>query len=242
MSEVERLLRGLPADWRATLGDRLEGDWLEPLADFVAAERASGEVYPPEDQVFAALQLTPFERVRVVLLGQDPYHGAGQAHGLAFSVVPGHPRPPSLRNVHTELHEDLGLTIPTHGSLEAWAHRGVLLLNTVLTVRAGEAGSHARKGWEKLTDAIIEALSARETPVVFLLWGAPARKKRRLIDTERHPIVESPHPSPLSAHRGFFGSRPFSAVNQALMGLGQRPLDWSLPGRRAPERTITRVD
>lgn len=242
MSDVERLLRTLPDDWRAALGDRLEEEWLDALARFVLAERAAHDVFPPEDQVFAALGFTPFERVRVLLLGQDPYHGEAQAHGLAFSVPPGVKRPPSLRNIHKELHEDLGLAIPTHGSLEMWAHRGVLLLNTVLTVRAGEAASHARKGWEKFTDAIIQALSERETPVVFLLWGAPARKKRRLIDTERHPIVESPHPSPLSAHRGFFGSRPFSAVNQALMGLGQRPLDWSLPGRRAPERTITRVD
>lgn len=219
----------VPPAWRSLLRDAVESPWFDELATFVAAERARGPVFPSERDELAALMHTPPERVRVVLLGQDPYHGEGQAHGLAFSVPRGVARPPSLANIHKELFADLGHPIPDHGSLEAWADRGVLLLNTVLTVRAGEAGSHAGKGWEKLTDAILGALAARETPLVFVLWGAHAHKKAKLLEsTRRHVVLRGVHPSPLSAHRGFFGSKPFSQVNEALVALGQAPLDWRL--------------
>lgn len=218
----------LPAAWRAWVGAELDAPYFRELWRFVQSERAAGPVHPPAGSEFAALEHTSPEATRVLLLGQDPYHGEGQAHGLSFSVRPGVRVPPSLRNIHRELHDDLGCPKPTHGNLEAWADRGVLLLNTVLTVRAGEAHSHRDHGWETFTDAIIRALSARERPFVALLWGGPAREKRRLIDTRRHRVVEGPHPSPLSAHRGFFGSRPFSAVNDALRSLGERPVDWCL--------------
>lgn len=219
----------IPAGWRRQLGDERSRDYFAKLSSFVEEERRNHRVFPPANQTFAALEHTAFDDVRVLLVGQDPYHGEGQAHGLSFSVRRGVKVPPSLRNIYRELGDDLGCRTPTHGCLEAWADRGLLLLNTVLTVRSGEAHSHRKKGWERFTDAIISALSARETPFVALLWGGPARKKRKLIDTERHRVVEGAHPSPLSAHRGFFGSRPFSAVNAALEELGHAPLDWQLP-------------
>jgi uracil-DNA glycosylase len=215
----------LPDDWRDHLS--LPPDLLPSLTRFVAEERARGPVYPPEDRVLAALARTPFERVRLVLLGQDPYHGAGQAHGLAFSVPVGVPKPPSLTNMLRELQADLGHPPPAHGSLEAWADRGVLLLNTVLTVREGEAGSHAGRGWETFTDAVIDALMRRARPVVFALWGGHAQKKQKRIRPP-HRVVLGVHPSPLSAHRGFFGSRPFSAIDAALAAVGEPPIDWSL--------------
>lgn len=218
----------IPAAWQPFLAEALASPWFDALAAFVADERARHAVYPSEGEEFAALTRTPPERVRVVLLGQDPYHGEGQAHGLAFSVPPGVARPPSLQNVHKELLADLGHPIPSHGSLLAWADRGVLLLNTSLTVRAGEAGSHAGRGWERLTDAIISALAAGPTPLVFVLWGSHAHKKAKLVSDPRHVVLRGVHPSPLSAHRGFVGSRPFSAVNSALAGLGHPPLDWRL--------------
>jgi uracil-DNA glycosylase len=218
----------LPEHWHELIGGELEQPYFRELWSFVAAERAAHAVYPPADSVFAALEHTSPDAVRVLLLGQDPYHGEGQAHGLSFSVRRGVRIPPSLRNIHRELHDDLGCAPPSHGSLEAWADRGVLLLNTVLTVREGVAHSHRRHGWERFTDAIMHALSERERPFVALLWGGPARKKKRLIDTARHRVIEGPHPSPLSAHRGFFGSRPFSRVNEALRELGQEPIAWCL--------------
>jgi uracil-DNA glycosylase len=198
------------------------------LAAFVDEERARARVYPAEPDVFRAFRATPFDAVRVVLLGQDPYHGPGQAHGLCFSVPHGVSAPPSLRNIFGELVSDLGVPIPSTTDLSAWAARGVLLLNTVLTVREGEAGSHQKRGWEELTDAAIHALSLRARPVVFALWGKPAQQKRALIDETRARVVCAAHPSPLSAWRGFLGARPFSAVLAALEQLGLGTLDFAL--------------
>ncbi len=218
----------IPAGWRDVLADELAQPSFALLADFVAAERAAHTVYPPEGEEFTALALTPYDAVRVVILGQDPYHGPGQAHGLAFSVRKGVPVPPSLANIYKELRGDLGIEPPGHGSLTDWARHGVLLLNTVLTVRAGQANSHKGHGWERFTDAIMRAISARETPSVFLLWGAPAQKKAALVDETRHSILRAAHPSPLSARNGFFGSRPFSRANEALEARGQPPIDWRI--------------
>jgi uracil-DNA glycosylase len=215
-------------DWNPILRTAFDQPyWLE-LQRFVAVERARGPVYPPHDQVFAALHLTPYASTRVMILGQDPYHGPGQAHGLCFSVQRGTRVPPSLVNIHKELHDDVGVEIPDHGNLEAWAVQGVLLLNTTLTVRAGQAASHQGKGWEIFTDDVIRAVSAKTGHVVFILWGGAARKKKVLIDRSRHTVIESPHPSPLSAHNGFFGTKPFSRTNAALVAHGQQPIDWSL--------------
>ncbi len=215
-------------DWNPVLSRELAKPYWAELQAFVAAERAAGPVYPPEADVFAALHLTPFADVKVVILGQDPYHGPGQAHGLCFSVRPPTPPPPSLKNLFTELESDLGLPRPSHGSLESWARQGVLLLNTTLTVRAGQAASHQGKGWETFTDEVLRAVDTKPEQVVFMLWGASARKKVRLIDTSRHVVIESAHPSPLSAHRGFLGSRPFSRANAALVEAGRDPIDWAL--------------
>jgi uracil-DNA glycosylase len=179
--------------------------------------------------IYAALHLTGYEDTKAVILGQDPYHGPGQAHGLSFSVKPGVPAPPSLQNIFKELHDDLGCYIPNNGYLVKWAEQGVLLLNTVLTVRAHEANSHRGKGWEQFTDRVISLLNEREKPVVFILWGAPAQQKARFIDTSRHCVIRSPHPSPLSAHRGFFGSRPFSKANRFLREHGIEEIDWQIP-------------
>ena len=218
----------MTTDWNPLLRAEFERDYWEPLQRFVADERAGGPVYPPRDQVFTALHLTPYADTRVMILGQDPYHGSGQAHGLAFSVQREVRIPPSLVNIHKELATDLGLTPPGHGNLEAWARRGVLLLNTTLTVRSGQAASHQGKGWEIFTDRVIEVVNDKPEHVVFILWGGHARKKKSLIDTTRHTIVESAHPSPLSAHNGFFGSRPFTRTNHALVAHEQQPIDWSL--------------
>jgi uracil-DNA glycosylase len=218
----------LPSDWAEVLRETLESPSFAKLERFVEEERRQFTIYPSEADLFSALRLTPYESVRVLVLGQDPYHGPGQAHGLAFSVQPGVPAPPSLVNIFKELRSDLGLPPPSSGSLVPWAQQGVLLLNAVLTVRASQPNSHAGQGWEALTDAVIRAVSARRQPVVFLLWGNYARKKKKLIDAARHEIIESAHPSPLSATSGFFGSRPFSRVNEALRGHGQRPIDWRL--------------
>jgi uracil-DNA glycosylase len=219
----------LPASWRPVLGDQLRQPYFRELAEFLEREREQYAVFPPEPDVFNALKLTPFDEVRVVILGQDPYHDDGQAHGLAFSVRPGVTPPPSLRNIFKELRDDVGCPKPANGNLEPWAKQGVLLLNTVLTVRAHQAHSHRGKGWERFTDAAIEAVGDKDDPVVFVLWGAPAQKKIPLIDTSRHTVLKSPHPSPLSAKSGFFGSRPFSAVNAALEAAGRDPIDWCLP-------------
>ena len=218
----------IPASWAPVLAAETEQPYFADLEAFLKTERAEHQVFPPEDEVFAALDATPYEDVKVVLIGQDPYHDDGQAHGMCFSVRPGVRIPPSLRNMYKELESDLGVAPVKHGYLKAWADQGVLLLNTVLTVRAHEPASHKDRGWEKFTDAVIKDVSAREKPVVFVLWGAHAKKKAKLIDASRHAIVQGAHPSPLSA-KLFFGSKPFSAVNEALAGFGQEPIDWQLP-------------
>lgn len=215
--------------WKEALAGEREKPYFQELVAFVARERAQFTVFPPEKDVFNAQRYTEYSDVKVVILGQDPYHDFNQAHGLAFSVRPGVQTPPSLANIFKELHEDLGCAIPNNGYLVPWAKQGVLLLNTVLTVRAHEANSHRGKGWETFTDTVIRAVSNRADPVVFVLWGAPARKKTALIDTTRHTIVQSAHPSPLSAHTGFFGSRPFSRINEALRRAGKPEIDWQLP-------------
>lgn len=220
----------LPDTWRRVLAGELEQPYFEALSAFVDGERAAHEVFPPEDDVFTAFKATPYEQAKVLILGQDPYHDDGQAHGLAFSVRPGVTPPPSLANIFRELERDIpGFVRPRHGDLMPWAAQGVMLLNAVLTVRAHSPNSHKDKGWERFTDAVIRALGTRGTPVVFVLWGGYAKKKIKLIDTKRHPVITSAHPSPLSAKAGFFGSRPFSKVNAALVERGLREIDWRLP-------------
>jgi len=219
----------VPDSWQAVLGAETEQPYFKRLREFVAAERAAHQVFPPADDVFAALRLTPYERVRVLILGQDPYHDDNQAHGLAFSVRPGIKPPPSLVNMFNELHDDVGARIPNNGYLVPWAEQGVLLLNAVLTVRAHEPNSHKGRGWETFTDAVIRAVNVKDSPVVFVLWGGYAQKKLALIDAARHTVIQSAHPSPLSARNGFFGSRPFSAINTALTARGTLPIDWQIP-------------
>jgi len=215
-------------DWNPLLRDEFAKPYWTELMAYVKHERANHQVFPPHEEVFAALHLTSYADTRVMILGQDPYHGVGQAHGLCFSVRPGVQIPPSLVNMLKELEADLGHPPPQHGSLEGWARQGVLLLNTTLTVRAHNAASHQRQGWETFTDRVIDVVNEKPTRVVFLLWGASARRKKDRIDTSRHVIIESPHPSPLSAHRGFFGSRPYSRANDALREAGLTPIDWQL--------------
>jgi uracil-DNA glycosylase len=212
----------LPASWQPVLADELHKPYFAELQQFVAEERAHHQVFPPEDEVFNAFKFTPYDKVRVLLLGQDPYHDDGQAHGLCFSVRPGVKPPPSLVNIFKELHSDVGASIPNNGCLEPWAKQGVMLLNAVLTVRAHQPNSHKDKGWEKFTDAVIHKLGERDDPTVFVLWGAYAQKKVKLIDTDKHTVIQSAHPSPLSARSGFFGSKPFSKVNDALKGTANR--------------------
>jgi uracil-DNA glycosylase len=219
----------IPAGWKKVLADEVRQPYFMALEEFVAEERKAHTVYPPEGEVFTALRLTPYAGVAVFILGQDPYHDDNQALGLAFSVRPGVTPPPSLKNIFKELKTDVGFRIPNNGYLAPWAEQGVLLLNAVLTVRAHQATSHKNKGWEKFTDAVLRAVSQKPDPVVFVLWGAYARKKAELIDTSRHVIIESAHPSPLSARSGFFGSKPFSKINAALRQAGKRPVDWQLP-------------
>ena len=215
-------------DWNPLLRAEFDKPYWRGLQDFVATERSRATVYPSPDEVFAALHRTPYTDTKVLILGQDPYHGADQAHGLCFSVRRGVRVPPSLANIHKELHEDLGLPIPEHGDLGRWAEQGVLLLNATLTVRAGAAASHQNKGWEEFTDQVIRVVAAKDENVVFILWGNYARRKKALIDGDRHTIIESPHPSPFSANNGFFGSRPFSRTNDALGAAGRDPVDWAL--------------
>ena len=212
--------------WNEILAEEMQKDYYQELQAFVQKRRAEVRVFPEEKNVFNALELTPFESVKVVILGQDPYHGFGQAHGLSFSVKKGIPLPPSLRNIYKELQEDIGGNLPTEGDLSHWAKQGVLLLNTVLTVEEGNANSHKGKGWERLTNRLIESLNELNHPVIFILWGKPAQDKEKLITNPNHVILKAPHPSPLSAYRGFFGSKPFSRVNDILIQQGQSPIRW----------------
>ena len=212
--------------WNEILAEEMEKDYYQELQAFVQKRRAEVRVFPEEKNVFNALELTPFESVKVVILGQDPYHGFGQAHGLSFSVQKGIPLPPSLKNIYKELQEDIGGEFPTEGDLSHWAKQGVLLLNTVLTVEEGNANSHKGMGWETLTNRLIESLNELNHPVIFILWGKPAQDKEKLITNLSHVILKAPHPSPLSAYRGFFGSKPFSKVNEILIQQGQTPIRW----------------
>ena len=222
----------LPASWQQWLDAEFEAPYMQALRDFLAAEKAARKViYPHSSEWFRAFELTPLDRVTVVILGQDPYHGPGQAHGLCFSVRPGVRIPPSLANIYKELADDVGFRPVAHGNLEHWARQGVLLLNASLTVEQGNAGSHRGRGWETFTDRAIEVVNAHAPPTVFLLWGSHARNKRALIDASRHLVLESPHPSPLSAHRGFFGNHHFSRANAFLVEHGRAPIDWQLPER-----------
>jgi len=217
----------VPESWRDVLRNEISQPYFADLSEFVLRERKAFTVFPSEREVFTALQLTSPHDVRVVIVGQDPYHGAGQAHGLSFSVQHGTRIPTSLRNIYAELHSDLDIPLPSHGNLEAWAQQGVLLLNSTLTVREGEAGSHAGYGWETFTDAIISYLGSSQEHIVFILWGAHAGKKTSLIG-QHHTVITSVHPSPLSAHRGFFGSRPFSQANRALSNRNQPEINWMI--------------
>ncbi|GIO21739.1 uracil-DNA glycosylase [Oceanobacillus sp. J11TS1] len=219
----------LKNDWGQVLEQEFQKDYYKQLRQFLKAEYASHTIYPDMNDIFNALHFTPFQHVKVVILGQDPYHGPNQAHGLSFSVQPGVPVPPSLKNIYKELASDVGFEIPSHGYLKKWAEQGVLLLNNVLTVRAHQAHSHKNKGWERFTNQVIQSLNQKEHPVVFLLWGAAAQKKVALIDTNKHYVLKAPHPSPLSAHRGFFGSQNFSKTNEILEKENLSPIDWQLP-------------
>lgn len=220
----------LHESWKVPLLPEFEAEYMARLRSFLVAEKAAGKpIYPKGSEWFRAMDLTPLDQVRVVILGQDPYHGPGQAHGLCFSVKPGVPPPPSLGNIYKELQADLGISRPPHGFLEHWAQQGVLLLNSVLTVEAGKAASHQGKGWERFTDAVIQLVNAREVPVVFLLWGAYAQKKAAFVDGTRHLVLKAAHPSPLSAHNGFLGCRHFSQCNAFLESKGLVPIDWALP-------------
>lgn len=220
---------GLSGAWLARLGPMLESEPMQALAQFLRSEKAKGRIiFPPGELMFNAFQQTPFEAVRVVILGQDPYHGPGQAHGLSFSVPEGVPSPPSLQNIFKELEHDLGLARPASGTLLPWAKQGVLLLNAVLSVEQAKPGSHQNKGWEAFTDATIARLSAEREGLVFMLWGAYAQAKGRIIDARRHCVLRAPHPSPLSAHRGFIGCGHFSTANRYLSARGGTPIDWRL--------------
>ena len=219
----------LHSEWLDALGPEFDQPYMQQLRAFLLARSQAGAtIYPPGKQIFSALDSTPLSQVKVVILGQDPYHGPGQAHGLCFSVQPGVPTPPSLVNIFKEIHTDLELPIPGHGHLQAWAERGMLLLNAVLTVERGQAGAHQGKGWERFTDAVVEAVNRQCDQVAFLLWGSHAQRKGANIDSRRHLVLKAPHPSPLSAHRGFFGCRHFSQANAWLESRGVDPVDWRL--------------
>lgn len=221
-------MSAINGDWEEALHEEFQKPYYKELYQKVRGEYQTHLIFPPAEDVFNAFHLTPLKDVKVVILGQDPYHNHGQAHGLCFSVKKGVAVPPSLVNIYKELHEDLGCTIPTHGELTKWAQQGVLMLNTVLTVRAHEANSHRGIGWEEFTDAAIIALNGQDRPIVFILWGAPAQRKKKMLTNPKHLILEAPHPSPLSSYRGFFGSKPFSQTNQFLMEHGIEPIDWQI--------------
>ncbi|WP_314584357.1 uracil-DNA glycosylase [Paenibacillus terrigena] len=218
----------LPQDWNQQLHEELEQPYMQELSEWLDAEYQHETIYPPREHLFEAFRLTSFANTKVVILGQDPYHGPEQAHGLSFSVRPGVRIPPSLRNIYKELQADLSCSIPDHGTLTDWAAQGILLLNTVLTVRAGLPASHQGQGWERFTDAVLHALQQRKEPLVFILWGNHAIQKAETINSERHCIITSAHPSPLAARKGFFGSRPFSRTNEFLIQQGLTPIDWNL--------------
>ena len=218
----------MESSWLAVLQEEFEQEYMKSLKAFLVEEQRSHTVYPPNSEIFSAFEHTPFHHVRVVILGQDPYHNPGEAHGLSFSVRKGIRVPPSLRNIYKELKEDLGITPPQHGFLMDWANQGVLLLNTVLTVRHKTANSHQKKGWENLTDRAIQELSNQRENIVFILWGNKAKAKIPLIDATKHHIIQSGHPSPLAVRYGFFGSKPFSKTNAFLKSIGQEPIDWTL--------------
>ncbi len=215
-------------DWLEAVGSEFKKPYYSKLYAFVKEEYNTHVIYPPADDIFNALHLTPLSKVKVLILGQDPYHNAGQAHGLCFSVKPEVEAPPSLVNIYQELHDDLGCRIPNNGYLVKWAEQGVLMLNTVLTVRAHQANSHKGQGWEQFTDAIIQAVNAQDRPVVYMLWGKPAQSKIPMLTNSRHQILKAPHPSPLSAYRGFFGCRHFSKANEFLQANGVEPIDWQI--------------
>jgi len=223
------MLPSLPPSWRSLLAEEVDKPYFLKLQQFLEKEQQSHTIYPPEKDIFNALKLTPYRNVNVLLLGQDPYPGKDQAHGLCFSVLPGVKPPASLRNMYRELQADIGSRIPNNGYLVPWAKQGLLMINAVLTVRAGETNSHQGMGWENFTDAIISRVNERDSHVVFVLWGAYAQKKIKLIDADRHTIIKSAHPSPLSARNGFFGSKPFSAINNALRAADKPEIDWQLP-------------
>ncbi|MDD6340397.1 MAG: uracil-DNA glycosylase [Butyrivibrio sp.] len=215
-------------DWLEAIGDEFKKEYYRDLYNFVKDEYSKTVIYPPADDIFNAFHFTPLSKVRVLLLGQDPYHNENQAHGLSFSVQPGQDIPPSLQNIYKELNDDLGCYIPNNGFLKKWAEQGVLLLNTVLTVRAHQANSHKNHGWELFTDAIINAVNKQDRPIVYFLWGAPAQKKAAMLNNPKHLVLQAPHPSPLSAYRGFFGCRHFSACNDFLVKNGLEPIDWQI--------------
>lgn len=215
-------------DWLDAIGEEFHKKYYRDLYNFVKSEYNHHRVFPEPDNIFNAFHLTPLEKVKVVIIGQDPYHGENQAHGLCFSVQPSVAIPPSLVNIYKELHDDLGCKIPNNGYLQEWAEQGVLLLNTVLTVRAHQAGSHQGKGWEQFTDAVIQAVNKEDRPIVFILWGRPAQMKKKMLTNPKHLILEAPHPSPLSAYRGFFGSKPFSKTNNFLIANGVEPINWQI--------------
>ena len=230
MTETDRIK--LEPSWKARVGDYLLRPEMRALSAFLRERAAAGaRIFPPARNIFAAFDATPFDRVKVVVLGQDPYHGPGQAHGLCFSVQPDVPVPPSLLNMYKEIERDLGLPRPDHGYLMPWARQGVLLLNAVLTVEQGKAGAHQGRGWEEFTDHVVEVLDREREGLVFMLWGSYAQKKGRIVDARRHRVLRTTHPSPLSAHRGFLGSGHFSAANDYLQRRGAAPIDWSLPPR-----------
>lgn len=221
-------MAAINGDWLEALKDEFKKDYYKQLFEKVNEEYRTRLIFPPANDIFNAFHLTPLKDVKVVILGQDPYHGNNQAHGLCFSVKPEVEIPPSLVNIYKELHDDLGCTIPDHGYLVKWAKQGVLMLNTVLTVRAHHANSHRGIGWEEFTDAAIRVLNTQDRPIVFILWGRPAQMKKAMLNNPKHLILEAPHPSPLSSYRGFFGSRPFSKTNQFLEANGVEPIDWQI--------------